>query len=88
MLRKLLFHGIPLILPFLMYGLWVYTVRRKKDASGGLWDDTPWTWLVAAGFGLMITSLIAVGLLAGDDPGGTYVPPHVVDGVIVPGQVE
>jgi hypothetical protein len=87
MLRKLLFHGIPLILPFLVYGFWMYVVRRKKEASGGLWDDAPWTWLMVGGFVLMIASLFAVGLLSGEDPGGTYIPPHVVDGEIVPGQV-
>ena len=88
MLRNLLFHGIPLVLPLLVYALWVYRVRRKKVVTGGLWDDAPWTWLLTAGFALLIASLIAVGLIAGDDPSGTYVPPHVVDGQIVPGQVK
>lgn len=88
MLRNILFHGIPLVMPFVVYGVWMYVVRRKKDASGGVWDDAPWTWLMAGGFALMIASLLAVGLLAGEDPGGTYVPPHMVDGHIVPGQVQ
>ena len=88
MLRKILFHDIPLLLPFLAYGLWMYVIKRKQATSGGVWDDAPWTWLVIAGFVLMIASLFAVGLLSGDDPSGTYVPPHVVDGVIVPGQMQ
>lgn len=88
MLRKILFHGIPLLLPFLVYGLWMYRVRRKRAATGGLWDDAPLTWLLIAGFALMIGSLFAVGFLSGDDPVGTYVPPRVVDGVIVPGQMK
>lgn len=92
MLRNILFHGIPLVLPFLAYGLWMYIVRRKMAAvaaaNQGLWNDAPWTWLMVAGFALMIVSLIAVGLLAGEDPSGTYIPPHMVDGVIVPSQVK
>jgi hypothetical protein len=88
MLRKILFHGIPLLLPFLVYGTWMYMVRRKRDETGGLWDDAPWTWLLIGGFVLMIASLFAVGMLSGDDPDGTYVPPHVVDGTIVPGRMQ
>lgn len=88
MLQKILFHGIPLLLPFVVYGLWVYAVRRKMTTTGGVWNDAPWTWLLIVGFALMIASLFAVGLLSGEGPGGTYVPPHLVDGVIVPGHVE
>lgn len=92
MISKILFHGIPLVLPFLAYGLWMYVVRRKMAAAAaankGLWNDAPWTWLMIAGFGLMIASLFAVGFLSGDDPTGTYIPPHVVDGVLIPSQVQ
>ncbi len=55
--------------------------RRRNGAR------FPWTWLVAAGVILAALVVIAVVRIGGTR-GGTYVPPHVEHGVVVPGHVE
>ena len=34
MLRKLLFHALPFLLPFVLYAGWVALARRKAAATG------------------------------------------------------
>ncbi|MBF0561213.1 MAG: hypothetical protein HQL37_04155 [Alphaproteobacteria bacterium] len=47
----------------------------------------PWTWLVVAGVVLMLLSLAALSLWEGAPPHATYIPPHLEDGQVVPGQM-
>jgi hypothetical protein len=90
--RKLLYI-IPIVLPFLLYGLYAWWARRKTRLVAGdggvddVWDDAPWVWLVGSAVVLFIAALIATALLTGESIEGTYTPPHVVDGKVVPGEV-
>lgn len=79
---------LPFLLPTLVFVLWVILSQRhdhEKSAieriAGG-----PWFWLVLAGFVLFAVGL---GFLAteGEPPGGTYVPPYMENGQIVPGRI-
>ena len=82
---------LPILVPILLYLSWLYFARRKAAASGGApprLREAPWTILVAAGLGVLIMGLIALGLFAGEEPGGVYVPPHLEDGKVVPGRIE
>ena len=88
MIAKLLKYAIPLLLPFVLYYLWMFIERRRKAAGGWEARDTPWLWLAMTGLVLLIVSLLATGLLVGEEPGGTYVPPHVEGGKVVPGRVD
>ena len=88
MIFKVLKYAIPLLLPFVLYFLWTFIERRRKAAGGWEAMDTPWIWLSMTGLVLLIVSLLGTGLLIGSEPGGTYVPPHVEDGKVVPGRVE
>jgi hypothetical protein len=88
MIFKILKYAIPLLLPFVLYFLWVAIERRRKAAGGWEARDTPWIWLSMTGLVLLIVSLLGAGLFIGSEPGGTYVPPHVEDGKVVPGRVE
>ncbi len=91
MSRKLLYLA-PIVLPFLLYGFYAWWAKRKAQQAGGGgadkdWNDAPWTWLASSAILLFIATLIATALLTGDSIEGTYTPPHVVDGKIVPGEV-
>lgn len=86
-MRRILYQILPFLLPFVIYGLWVFFVRRKTKAGGGVWDDAPWTWLFGAGLAVMVATLFGVALLSGSEPGGAYQPPRVEDGKVVPGHV-
>lgn len=89
MTRIILHAVLPFLLPTLVFVLWVVFSHRRGNhdksvverVSGG-----PWMWLLAAGFVLLLAGL---GFLAmeGDEPGGTYQPPRLEDGRIVPGRV-
>ena len=88
MLRAALQIIVPLVLPFLLYGLYAGWVRRRQaeaEAAGGVWDDAPWARLIGAAAILLALSLAAFRLETTGDTKGTYVPPHVVDGKVVPG---
>ncbi|SLN34644.1 DUF6111 family protein [Oceanibacterium hippocampi] len=82
MLQKILIHGLPFLLPFAAYLLYLKFSRR-----GGEWTRTAWFWLTAIGLVLSILSLIALRLVGEDSIEGEYVPPRVEDGRIVPGHV-
>ena len=88
--RKILYL-VPLVLPFVLYGLYAWWARRQARQSGAsgaaVWDEAPWVRLASAGIVLFIIALVVAALLGGDSVEGTYVPPHMVDGKIVPGEV-
>ena len=88
MIFKVLKYAIPLLLPFVLYYLWVFIERRRNAAGSWEAKDTPWIWLSMTGLVLLITSLLGTGLLIVSEPEGTYVPPHIEGGKIVPGRVE
>lgn len=86
MIRSLLYHIIPFLLPFVAYVIFVVATRRARE-RGELFDDAPWYWLFVVGLVLSGISLIVYWYFNQEPIGGTYVPPHVEDGAVVPGRV-
>ena len=62
-MRKFLTNVLPLVLPFLLYGIYLTLARRKASAAGAPappgWQDAPWVWIASAGMALLIVSLFA-----------------------------
>ena len=87
MLRQVLLHLLPFLLPFAAYVAYVFAMK-KMEAQGGLWADAPWFWLTASGLALVIAGFVAVSLLSGAPPGAQYVPGQVKDGQVLPGRFE
>lgn len=100
MVRILISYVIPLLLPTVMYFLWVAWVRRKIMASHSPADSevtpeevaafeirTPWFRLILAGAVLVLVTLV-LGVFLGpkNPPDSVYQPPRIVDGKIVPGE--
>lgn len=83
---RYLLHAAVLLLPLTVYVLYIRYVRDRQKAEPA-WRETPWTWLIAAGLVLLTLSVLVLGVVGGDPPGGVYVPPHVEDGKLIPGQV-
>ena len=75
MIRAILFHIIPLILPFVVYGVYLYfNARAGGDKS---WGKTSLAIATISGLLLMAISLITLGLVSGESQEGTiYVPPR------------
>ena len=85
MVRKILFHVIPFLLPFIVYGIYVFATYRAR-AKGAAFDEAPWYWLFSIGLALTALSLIAVWAFTGVQGGGEYIAPQVEEGRIVPGK--
>ena len=90
MIRIILTVLVPLLLPTVLYVLWLLAMRRLEGTgAGAVLRTLPWPWLGAAGVVLVAAVLAVVTLwIGGGGTAGTYVPPHTVDGKIVPGHVE
>jgi hypothetical protein len=86
MLRIALIDIIVFALPFLIYGIYMVTV--KKVAPSDLWQSAPYIWLVAGGLGLLLVAMATLISYSGGKPGGTYRPPVTENGVIRPGTIE
>ena len=84
MLRALLQYLLPLLLPFLLYAAYVRLAHGRMPAWLDL-DSGQWAMLGGTGLVLLMISLVSWSLLSGSPPEETYIPPHVEDGEIVPG---
>ena len=84
MIRRLLFDVVLFLLPFFLYGIY----WRAIGLSASLRKERvhPWTFLTAAGLMLVILSFVWWGLSGGESTTGVYIPPHLEDGEVVPGQ--
>jgi len=84
MIRRLLLDIVLFLLPFFLYG--IYWRALGRAASEGKARVHPWTILTVAGLVLVILSFVLWRFSSDDAPEGTYIPPHVEDGEVVPGQ--
>jgi Family of unknown function (DUF6111) len=90
MSRAFLTIVLPLLLPTALYLLWAFTMRRAQAGEiGDVLRELPWLWLGAAGVVLLVGVLTLVALRFGQSADSAhYVPPHTVDGKIVPGHID
>jgi hypothetical protein len=87
MIRVLLTVVAPLLLPTLLYLLWLVVAQRVPLGGPGPWRALPWPWLVGIGLVLVAAMLYFIGTRVGGSPQGVYVPPRYIDGEVVPGHV-
>ncbi|MCK2054374.1 DUF6111 family protein [Methylobacterium sp. 37f] len=85
MIRRVLEEFLIFLSPFLVFALFLAITGRKP------YDRAHWTGqafrLTLAGLGLVILSLVAIGLFSERHRGG-YVPPHLENGQVVPGRFQ
>ena len=92
MIRLVFLVLLPLLAPFIVYGLYVWLARRGQPAGGGNGrpppgqEKQPWVWLLLAGVCLSAAVLVFVGQQRGVAPGTKLLPPALVDGEVVPGR--
>jgi hypothetical protein len=86
--REFLTLFVPLVLPTVLYLVWLRTVRWSQAGGAMSWRALPWVWLGVTGVALTALVLFVVTVHFGTENPGTYVPPHVENGRVVPGHIE
>ena len=85
-----LFRFWPVLVPLIAYVVWMQFVRRKAEKAGEPlphFRDGPLFWAVMASLGVGLCIFVSLGLSHHEDR-GSYIPPHMQDGTIVPGRVK
>jgi hypothetical protein len=86
--RELLTLFLPLVLPTLVYVVWLQATQWSQSNGPPTWRALPWVWLGVTGVALAALVLFVVTVHFGTAQPGVYVPPHVENGQIVPGHIE
>jgi hypothetical protein len=87
MIRPLLIEVALFLLPFLIYAAFLWVVRAAViDASA--WTPHRIAWLLIVALVLMIGSFVMLAEFGGAPPGSTYVPAHLDDGKLRPGEAK
>lgn len=88
MAREILTLVVPLLLPTVIYLVWLRAMRWSETGGAVPWHRLPWVWLAAIGVALTALVLFVVTVGFGTEKPGSYVPPRVENGKIVPGHIE
>lgn len=83
MMRAILEEALLFLLPFALFALYL-VLRRKNPMSRAAWSG-PATWLVVVGLVCVVAVLVMTALTA-ERQSGAFVPPHMENGQLVPGQ--
>jgi hypothetical protein len=83
MIRTLIGEVLLFLLPFCVFALFL-ALRRRNPFRLAAWSDST-AWLIIAGLVCVIAGFLYAGLTA-ERPTGAFVPPHLEDGRVVPGQ--
>jgi len=86
--REILTLVVPLLLPTVLYLVWLRAMRWSEAGGAVSWHKLPWVWLVVTGVALTALVLFVVTVGFGAAVPGVYVPPHLENGRIVPGHVQ
>jgi len=88
MVRPIATELVLFLTPFALYALFLWVKKR-----GGVLDLTNWPMthvlsLLAASFVMVIAGFFALAHWGGAPPGSTYIPAHIEDGRLVPGETK
>ncbi|MGO4571378.1 DUF6111 family protein [Microvirga sp. 2TAF3] len=83
MTRAIIQELLLFLLPFAAFAIYLVILRRNPLAWSSWSDHVP--WVAIAGLAFVILSLLIGGLLA-ERHTGAFVPTHVENGRVVPGQ--
>jgi hypothetical protein len=88
MAREILTLVVPLLLPTVLYLVWLRAARWPEAGGTVAWHRLPWVWLAVTGVALTAVVLFVVTVGFGTETSGIYVPPRVENGKIIPGHIE
>lgn len=82
-MTRFLGEALLFLLPFVAFAIYLIS-RRRNPFLWASWSDQA-SWLLISGLCLVILTLLATFLMA-DRQRGAFVPTHVENGRVVPGQ--
>jgi magnesium-transporting ATPase (P-type) len=85
MTRAVIQQLLLFLLPFVGFGFYLI-VRRRNPLIWSSWSSQS-VWLIIAGLGIVVISLIFTGVTAERQTGG-FVPTHIENGRVVPGRFQ
>jgi hypothetical protein len=88
MLRVFFTIVLPLLLPTLLYLLWLSATGSSQEGVVISWTTVPWIWLAGAGAVLLAIVLVVVTVHFGSSQEGVYVPPRWEGDRVIPGHIE
>jgi hypothetical protein len=83
MIRVIFGEALLFFLPFALFALFLI-LRRRNPFQLAAWSDST-VWLVIAGLVCVVIALVVTGITS-ERQTGAFVPPHMEDGRLVPGQ--
>ncbi|KAA2236404.1 DUF6111 family protein [Salinarimonas soli] len=83
MTRIALGEALLFLAPFLLFAGYL-VIRRRSPFQVAAWEGSV-SWLVVAGLALAVGAFVVTGITAERET-GAYVPSHLENGQVVPGQ--
>jgi hypothetical protein len=83
MIRALFGESLLFFVPFAVFGLYLI-VKQRNPFAWASWSEQT-TWLIIAGLGCAILAFIVTGVTA-ERHEGSFVPTHIENGRVVPGE--
>lgn len=84
------FRFFPVLLPLLIYLLWLYIIRKRAHKAGEplpRFQDGPLFWVVMASLGIALLCFVALGISSSGHK-GSYQPAHMEGDKIIPPEVK
>ena len=85
MIRGFLFHLIPLIVPFVVYAVYLYYLKRA--GGEGTWRGKSTAIVTIIGLLLMAISFIVLWAFQDPPKDGTYIPSRYENGILIAPQM-
>lgn len=85
MIRPILQEFVLFLLPFLAYAVFLIATRARVFDAGS-WPVGRIASLSIIALLLVVASFVVLAHRSGAPPGSTYVPAHIEDGRLVPGE--
>jgi hypothetical protein len=86
MIRAILIDILLFLTPFALYAAFLFATRAGVLHPES-WPLRVLIWLTLAAMALLVASSVYLALRTGAPAGSDYVPPHMENGKLVPGQI-
>jgi uncharacterized membrane protein YoaK (UPF0700 family) len=83
---RILWRLVFFILPFIVFWFYVRFAEGYRRRYGQGFYASHWYWVAFIGLLMFAASLVALWAWGDRSVSGNYIPPHVVNGKVVPGE--